>query len=136
MNQITLPHKLKQHLEMLLKHLVALAVLFLHVTIWIVSLALYSPVVLPLELYHLLKKKWGNIYYKSLINTDFENEVVAALKNKAKLNDIRQIIANSGAQQFESLFRCLYDNVEEYTTNIGEAIIIISQYQYEYSWFI
>ena len=73
---------------------------------------------------------------KSLINTDFENKVVAALKNKAKLNDIRQIIADSGAQQFESLFRCLYDNVEEYTTNIGEAIIIISQYQYEYSFVI
>ncbi len=73
---------------------------------------------------------------KSLVNTDFENKVVAALKNKAKLNDIRQIIADSGAQQFESLFRCLYDNVEEYTTNIGEAIIIISQYQYEYSFVI
>ena len=73
---------------------------------------------------------------KSLVNTDFENKVVATLKNKAKLNDIRQIIADSGAQQFESLFRCLYDNVEEYTTNIGEAIIIISQYQYEYSFVI
>ena len=73
---------------------------------------------------------------KSLVNTDFENKVVAALKNKAKLNDIRQIIADSGAQQFESLFRCLYDNVEEYTTNIGDAIIIISQYQYEYSFVI
>ena len=73
---------------------------------------------------------------KSLVNTDFENKVVAALKNKAKLNDIRQIIADSGAQQFESLFRCLYDNVEEYTTNVGEAIVIISQYQYEYSFVI
>ena len=73
---------------------------------------------------------------KSLINTDFENKVVAALKNKAKLNDIRQIIADSGAQQFESLFRCLYDNVEEYTTDVGEAIVIISQYQYEYSFVI
>ena len=73
---------------------------------------------------------------KSLINTDFENKVVAALKNKAKLNDIRQIIADSGAQQFESLFRCLYDNVEEYTTNIGDAIIIISKYQYEYSFVV
>ena len=73
---------------------------------------------------------------KSLINTDFENKVVAALKNKAKLNDIRQIIADSGAQQFESLFRCLYDNVEKYTTNVGEAIVIIAQYQYEYSFVI
>ncbi len=73
---------------------------------------------------------------KSLKNTDFENKVVAALKNKAKLNDIRQIIADSGAQQFESLFRCLYDNVEEYTTKVGDAIVTIAQYQYEYSFVI
>ena len=73
---------------------------------------------------------------KSLVNTDFENKVVASLKNKAKLNDIRQIIADSGAQQFESLFRCLYDNVEEYTTNVGDAIVTIAQYQYEYSFVI
>jgi len=73
---------------------------------------------------------------KSLKNTDFENKVVAALKNKVKLNNIRQIIADSGAQQFESLFRCLYDNVEEYTTKVGDAIVTIAQYQYEYSFVI
>lgn len=73
---------------------------------------------------------------KSLKNTDFENKVIQGLKNKNKINDIRQIIADSGATQFESLFRCLYDNVEEYTTNVGEAIIIIAQYQYEYSFVI
>ena len=64
MNQTTLPPKLKQLLGMLLKHLVVLVDLFLHVTTWIVSLALYSPVVLPSVLYHLLKKKWDNMYYK------------------------------------------------------------------------
>ncbi|MDB4344095.1 AAA family ATPase [bacterium] len=73
---------------------------------------------------------------KSLKNTEFENKVVEGLKNKINLKEIRQIIANSGATQFESLFRCLYDNVEEYTTNIGDAIIIISQYQYEYSFVV
>ena len=73
---------------------------------------------------------------KSLKNTEFENKVVEGLKNKINLKEIRQIIADSGATQFESLFRCLYDNVEEYTTNIGDAIIIISQYQYEYSFVV
>jgi replication factor C small subunit len=73
---------------------------------------------------------------KSLKNTDFENKVVNGLKNKIPLKDIRQIIADSGATQFESLFRCLYDNVEEYTTNIGDAIIIIAQYQYEYGFVV
>tara|TARA_B100000575_G_scaffold93865_1_gene74814 strand:- start:34765 stop:35655 length:891 start_codon:yes stop_codon:yes gene_type:complete len=73
---------------------------------------------------------------KSLKNTDFENKVVNGLKNKTPLKDIRQMIADSGATQFESLFRCLYDNVEEYTTNIGDAIIIIAQYQYEYGFVV
>ena len=73
---------------------------------------------------------------KSLKNTDFENKVVEGLKNKIKINDIRQIIADSGATQFESLFRCLYDNVEEYTTNVGDAIIIVAQYQYEYGFVV
>jgi len=73
---------------------------------------------------------------KSLKNTDFENKVVEGLKNKIKINDIRQIIADSGATQFESLFRCLYDNVEKYTTNVGDAIIVIAQYQYEYGFVV
>jgi len=83
-----------------------------------------------------LKNKKLVLDSKSLINTDFENKVIQGLKNKTKINDIRQIIADSGATQFESLFRCLYDNVEEYTTNIGDAIIIISQYQYEYTFVV
>ena len=83
-----------------------------------------------------LKDKKLVLDSKSLINTDFENKVVQGLRNKTKINDIRQIIADSGATQFESLFRCLYDNVEEYTTKIGDAIIIIAQYQYEYTFVV
>ena len=73
---------------------------------------------------------------KSLKNTDFESKVVEGLKSKIKINNIRQIIADSGATQFESLFRCLYDNVDEYTTNVGDAIIVIAQYQYEYGFVV
>jgi len=73
---------------------------------------------------------------KSLKNTEFENQVIQGLRNKTNLKEIRQIIADSGATQFESLFRTLYDNVEEYTTKIGDAIIIIAQYQYEYSFVV
>ena len=83
-----------------------------------------------------LKNKKLVLDSKSLINTDFENKVVQGLRNKINLKEIRQTIADSGATQFESLFRCLYDNVEEYTTNIGDAIIIIAQYQYEYSFVV
>lgn len=83
-----------------------------------------------------LKAKKLVLDSKSLVNTEFENKVVQGLKNKINLKEIRQTIADSGATQFESLFRCLYDNVEEYTTNIGDAIIIIAQYQYEYSFVV
>ena len=72
----------------------------------------------------------------SLKNTEFENKVVQGLKNKINLKEIRQIIADSGATQFESLFRTLYDNVEEYTTKTGDAIVIIAQYQYEYTFVV
>ena len=83
-----------------------------------------------------LKNKEIVLDSKSLVNTEFENKVVQGLKNKINLKEIRQIIADSGATQFESLFRCLYDSVEEYTTNIGDAIVIIAQYQYEYSFVV
>ena len=73
---------------------------------------------------------------KSLINTDFENKIIETLKTKPNITTLRQIIADSGATQFESLFRCLYDNVEQYTTKIGDAIVIIAQYQYEYTFVI
>ena len=83
-----------------------------------------------------LKNKEIILDSKSLVNTEFENKVVQGLKNKTNLKEIRQIIAESGATQFESLFRCLYDNVEKYTINIGDAIVIIAQYQYEYSFVV
>ena len=79
---------------------------------------------------------------ESLKNTDFENKIIQILQLKDPLNHtnklgtLRQIIADSGATQFESLFRTLYDNVEEYTTNIGDAIVIIAQYQYEYTFVV
>lgn len=78
----------------------------------------------------------------SLKNTDFENKIIQVLQLKDPLNHtnrlemVRQLIANSGATQFESLFRTLYDNVETYTTKTGDAIVIIAQYQYEYAFVV
>ena len=46
---------------------------------------------------------------------------------------IRQILADSGAREFDGLFKILYDNVSEYTNKEGEAILIIAKYQYEYT---
>ena len=68
--------------------------------------------------------------------SESSKHIYNGLKHKINLKEIRQILADSGATQFESLFRCLYDSVEEYTTNIGDAIIIIAQYQYEYTFVV
>lgn len=72
----------------------------------------------------------------SLQNTEFEQGVLDSLKDGGSINDIRQIIANSGAQQFDNLFRFLYDNVDKFTPRVGEAIMVIAQYQYEYTFVV
>ena len=70
----------------------------------------------------------------SLKNTDLNGLVGEALKQGAKLNEIRQILANSGSREFDSLFKYLYDNVDNlFPGKEGEAILIIAQYQYEYT---
>ena len=72
----------------------------------------------------------------SLTNTDFEQKILDGLKDKTTIANLRQSLADSGATQFDSLFRFLYDNASEFTTNIGMAIVIIAQYQYEYTFVI
>ena len=64
------------------------------------------------------------------------NTLQGSLKDNELVPDTKSLKADSGATQFESLFRCLYDNVEEYTANIGDAIIVIAQYQYEYGFVV
>ena len=45
----------------------------------------------------------------------------------AKLNEIRQILADSGSREFDSLFKYLYDNVDNlFPGKEGEAILIIA----------
>ena len=69
----------------------------------------------------------------SLKNTQLGDRVVEALEKKLKLSVIRQILADSGAREFDGLFKVLYDNVSKYTDREGEAILIIAKYQYEYT---
>jgi replication factor C small subunit len=69
----------------------------------------------------------------SLKNTQLGDRVVEALEKKLKLSIIRQILADSGAREFDGLFKVLYDNVSKYTDREGEAILIIAKYQYEYT---
>ena len=69
----------------------------------------------------------------SLKNTQLGDKIVEALTKKYKLFIIRQILADSGAREFDGLFKVLYDNVSKYTDREGEAILIIAKYQYEYT---
>ena len=69
----------------------------------------------------------------SLKNTQLGDKIVDALEKKLKLSVIRQILADSGAREFDGLFKVLYDNVSKYTNREGEAILIIAKYQYEYT---
>ena len=69
----------------------------------------------------------------SLKNTQLGDKIIEELSKKSKLSIIRQILADSGAREFDGLFKVLYDNVSKYTNREGEAILIIAKYQYEYT---
>ena len=70
----------------------------------------------------------------SLKNTQLGGLVVDALIRKAKLSEIRQILADSGSREFDDLFKYIYDKSSTLFGNKeGEAILIIAKYQYEYT---
>jgi len=70
----------------------------------------------------------------SLKNTQLSGLVVDALIRKAKLTEIRQILADSGAREFDDLFKYIYDKSSTlFGDREGEAVLIIAQYQYEYT---
>ena len=70
----------------------------------------------------------------SLKNTQLGGLIVDALIRKAKLSEIRQILADSGAREFDDLFKHIYDKSSTlFGEREGEAILIIAKYQYEYT---
>ena len=70
---------------------------------------------------------------ESSLKDDLNEQIIQALSNKAKLSDIRLILADSGSREFDNLFKALYDNLDKFTSKEGEAILIIAKYQYEYT---
>jgi len=70
---------------------------------------------------------------KASLKDDLNEQIIQALSNKAKLLDIRQILADSGSREFDNLFKALYDNLDKFTIKTGPAILIIAKYQYEYT---
>ena len=70
---------------------------------------------------------------ESSLKDDLNEQIIQTLSNKATLSEIRQILADSGSREFDSLFKALYDNLDKFTTKVGPAILIIAKYQYEYT---
>ena len=67
-----------------------------------------------------------------LVSSNYIDKVITALSNKTKFNDIRQIIADANVDDFDELFRALYDRASEYLPGKeGTAAILINEHQYK-----
>ena len=68
-----------------------------------------------------------------LVSSNYMVSVLKELsKPKPNWREIRQIIANSGSQDFEELFRYLYDNASVYAEGSeGMVAIYINEYSYQ-----
>lgn len=66
-----------------------------------------------------------------LVSSSYMNSVLEELK-QGNFKNIRQIIADSGVDDFEELFRFLYDNASEYMPDKeGTAAILINEHLYK-----
>jgi len=68
-----------------------------------------------------------------LVSTSYMNAILEELKkSKPKFNTIRQIIADSNIDDFEEVFRFLYDKADEYLPGkSGTAAFLINEHQYK-----
>ena len=67
-----------------------------------------------------------------LVSSNYIDKVITALTNKSKFNDIRQIIADANVDDFDELFKALYERASEYLPGKeGTATILINEHQYK-----
>tara|TARA_Y100000592_G_scaffold6633_1_gene9445 strand:+ start:2696 stop:3610 length:915 start_codon:yes stop_codon:yes gene_type:complete len=68
-----------------------------------------------------------------LVGTSYLSAILEELKKpKPKFNTIRQIIADSNVDDFEEVFRFLYDNADKYLPGkSGTAAFLINEHQYK-----
>ena len=68
-----------------------------------------------------------------LVSSNYMAQVIKELKNaKPDWRTIRQIIANANVQDFEELYRYLYDNASVYANgNEGMVAVYINEYSYQ-----
>ena len=67
-----------------------------------------------------------------LVSSNYIDKVITELKSKADFKTIRQIIADSNSDDFDELFKALYERASEYAPNKeGTVAILINDHQYK-----
>ena len=67
-----------------------------------------------------------------LVSSNYIDKVITALTNKSKFNDVRQIIADANIDDFDELFKALYERASEYLPGKeGTVAILINEHQYK-----
>ena len=68
----------------------------------------------------------------SIIQNDYKVKLIELLTSGAKLNDIRQLIADNSITDYSELYRLLYDEVETYSSGkVAECIMNIGEAQFQ-----
>ena len=77
--------------------------------------------------------KWLRIDKSILVSSNYIDKIVDELKKpKPYFNNIRQTIADSNVEDFDELFRALYEKSSEYLPNMeGTVAILINDHQYK-----
>ena len=76
--------------------------------------------------------KYLNIDKSVLVSSNYIDLVIGELKGKADFKTIRQILINSNSDDFEELFKALYERASEYAPNReGTIAILVNDHQYK-----
>ena len=68
----------------------------------------------------------------SIIQNNYKLKLIELLSSGAKLNDIRQLIADNSISDYSEMYRLLYDEVEVYSNGkVAESILNIAEAQYQ-----
>jgi replication factor C small subunit len=73
-----------------------------------------------------------NLDQSVLVSSNYIDKVITELKGKADFKTIRQIIADANVDDFDELFKALYERTSEYLPGKeGTAAILINEHQYK-----
>ncbi len=73
-----------------------------------------------------------NLDKSVLVSSNYIDKIITELKGKADFKTIRQIIADANVDDFDELFKALYERTSEYLPGKeGTAAILINEHQYK-----